>query len=151
MKNEEAKNAKAGTSRMYHGVYQRYLKFGKNKYVLKRNAVINSSNETIKMAKKAHYPIHLITKCLSFIINDNHEKRIQMKDHQLKGEWRRYREFQPARIGNKSGKELDQWIVVYSMEGSKLKLTLVTTGNHSIFNKTKPAKIIKNTKYLGKM
>lgn len=136
---------------MYHGVYQRYLKFGKNKYVLKRNAVINSSNETIKMAKKAHYPIHLITKCLSFIINDNHEKRIQMKDHQLKGEWRRYREFQPARIGNKSGKELDQWIVVYSMEGSKLKLTLVTTGNHSIFNKTKPAKIIKNTKYLGKM
>lgn len=52
-----AKNAKAGTSRMYHGIYQikgkRYLKFGRNRYVLKRNAVINSSNETIKMAKKA--------------------------------------------------------------------------------------------------
>lgn len=52
-----AKNAKAGTSRMYHGIYQikgkRYLKFGRNRYVLKRNAVINSSNETIKMAKKS--------------------------------------------------------------------------------------------------
>lgn len=39
----------------------------------------------LKRLKKAHYPIHLITKCLSFIINDNKEKRIQMKDHQLKG------------------------------------------------------------------
>jgi len=25
----------------------------------------------LKRLKKAHYPIHLITKCLSFIINDN--------------------------------------------------------------------------------
>lgn len=39
----------------------------------------------LKRLKKAHYPIHLITKCLSSIINDNKEKRIQMKDHQLKG------------------------------------------------------------------
>lgn len=112
---------------------------------------ISSFARELKKLKKAHYPIHLITKCLSFIINDNHEKRIQMKDHQLKGEWRRYREFHPIRISNKSSKELDQWVVVYSIEGSKLKLTLVTTGNHSIFNKTKPDKIIKNTKYLGKM
>lgn len=105
----------------------------------------------LKRLKKAHYPIHLITKCLSFIINDNKEKRIQMKDHQLKGEWQKYREFHPARLSNKGGKELDQWIVVYSIERSKLKLILVTTGDHSIFNKTKPTKVIKNTKYLGKM
>lgn len=105
----------------------------------------------LKKQKKANYPIHLITKCLSYIINDDQEKRAKMKDHQLKGKWKKYREFHPARISNSSGKELDQWVVVYIREGSKLKLTLVASGDHSIFNKVKPARAIKNTKYLGKM
>lgn len=105
----------------------------------------------LKKQKKANYPIHLITKCLKYIVKNDSKKRIQMKDHQLHGQWKKYREFHPARIGNVSGKEFDQWVVIYRWEGSKLKLTLAASGDHSIFNKFNPNQITKSNKYFGKI
>lgn len=105
----------------------------------------------LKKLKKENYPIHLITKCLKYIITNDTENRIKIKDHQLYGQWNNYREFHPARISNISGKEFDQWVVIYSWKDSKLNLTLVATGNHSIFNKLNAKQITKSSKYFGKI
>lgn len=110
--------------------------------------VTSSFTRELKKLKKANYPIHLITRCLKYIINNNEDKRKQMKDHQLTGQWRKYREFHPARISNESDKRFDQWIVIYLREGSKLKLTLVATGDHSILHRKDPDKVIKVSKRL---
>lgn len=100
----------------------------------------------LKKLKKDNYPVHLITICLKYIVQDNQDKKHVIKDHQLTGQWQAYREFHPARISNYSGSEYDQWIVVYKKYGSKIKLTLVATGNHSILRKLKPRKTIRSTK-----
>lgn len=113
--------------------------------------ITNSFARELKKQKKANYPIHLITKCLGYIVNNNEDKRKQIKDHQLKGQWKNYREFHPARISNESGKQFDQWIVIYLREGSKLKLTLVATGDHTILHKINPNKAIRASKLLTKI
>ena len=57
----------------------------------------------------------------------------QIKDHALKGNWRGYREFHPARYGN-YGKNYDNWIVIYQLDHDELILLLVATGSHEILN-----------------
>ncbi|WP_158179101.1 type II toxin-antitoxin system mRNA interferase toxin, RelE/StbE family, partial [Lactiplantibacillus plantarum] len=54
-------------------------------------------------------------------------------DHALKGNWRGYREFHPARYGN-YGKNYDNWIVIYQLDHDELILLLVATGSHEILN-----------------
>lgn len=102
----------------------------------------------LKKLKKANYPVHLITVCLKYILQGNQDKKRIIKDHQLSGQWRDYREFHPARISNYSGSKYDQWIVIYKKPSSKVKLILVATGNHSILHKLKPKRTVRNAKQL---
>ena len=98
-----------------------------------------------KLARK-HYPIDLIKNCVTAIIERDNETLRKVKDHELEGSWKRYREFHPARIG-KQGRQLDGWIVIYRVNKNEILLRLVTTGDHDIkgnhlinfFVKIKPA------------
>lgn len=86
----------------------------------------------LKRLKRKHYPVHLITACIEAIVDRDAIKLRIIKDHALSGKWSKYREFHPARINNTSGKQFDQWIVVYCIDNDRIVLTLIATGNHDI-------------------
>lgn len=88
--------------------------------------------ELRKLARK-HYPITVLTPCLAAIIKQDGPILRKIKDHALRGKWKGYREFHPARYGNYS-RGFDDWIVVYCLADQRLKLILVTTGNHKILH-----------------
>lgn len=97
----------------------------------------------LKRLKRKHYPIKLITKCLTAIINNDRKTLKRIKNHNLKGNWNEFNEFHPARIADLGNAKYDQWIVVYNLKHTKLTLTLATTGNHEILNKHDPNTILK--------
>lgn len=74
------------------------------------------------------------------ILENDTKKLRKIKHHQLKGKWKGYNEFHPARISSFSNSNYDQWIVVYSLTHHQLILTLVTTGDHKILDKHNPPK-----------
>lgn len=87
----------------------------------------------LKKLKRKHYPIKLISVCLRAILKNDTKQRMKIKDHPLKGKWKGYNEFHPARISNLNN--YDQWLVIYKISHQKLILTLVATGDHEILNK----------------
>lgn len=86
-----------------------------------------------KLARK-HYPISLIKECLKAIVERDVTTLRKIKDHELEGNWKGFREFHPARIG-KQGRQLDGWIVIYQIEKETITLTLVATGDHEILER----------------
>ncbi len=79
------------------------------------------------------YRITVLKPCLEAIVEQDVLVLKQIKDHALKGNWRGYREFHPARYGN-YGKNYDNWIVIYQLDHDELILLLVATGSHEILN-----------------
>lgn len=79
------------------------------------------------------YRITVLKPCLEAIVEQDVLVLKQIKDHALKGNWRGYREFHPARYGN-YGKNYDNWIVIYRLDHDELILLLVATGSHEILN-----------------
>ncbi|VFI64363.1 mRNA interferase YafQ [Lactiplantibacillus plantarum] len=86
--------------------------------------------ELKKLAKK-HFPITVLKPCLKAIVEQDVLVLKRIKDHALKGQWRGYREFHPARYEN-YGKNYDSWIVIYQLNNNELVLLLVATGSHEI-------------------
>lgn len=83
-----------------------------------------------KLARK-NYPVDLITDCVEAIINKDENTLTKIHDHSLKGKWKGYKAFHPARLGNKGRKEYDGWVVIYEIRKQELVLVLVDTGDHS--------------------
>ena len=74
-----------------------------------------SFERELKKLVKKHFPITVLKPCLEAIVEQDVLVLKQIKDHALKGNWRGYREFHPARYGN-YGKNYDNWIVIYQLD-----------------------------------
>lgn len=85
-----------------------------------------------KLARK-HFPIAVLKPCINALIDQDSLILKRIKDHALKGKWRGYREFHPARFGNYD-KAYDGWIVIYQLNHGELVLVLVATGVHEILD-----------------
>ncbi|MFD3388888.1 type II toxin-antitoxin system RelE/ParE family toxin [Ligilactobacillus salivarius] len=84
-----------------------------------------------KLARK-NYPVGLVRKCVDAILDRDSETLVKMHDHSLKGKWKGYRAFHPARL-EKGRKEYDNWVVVYQIRKKELILVLVDTGDHGTY------------------
>ncbi|EHN58754.1 type II toxin-antitoxin system YafQ family toxin [Oenococcus kitaharae] len=85
-----------------------------------------------KLAKK-HFPVSVLKACLKALAEQDQAILKRIKDHALKGKWRGYREFHPARYGS-YGQIYDSWIVIYQLNDEELVLLLVATGSHEILD-----------------
>ena len=88
----------------------------------------------LKRLARKHLPISVLKPCLRAIVEKDSPKLTRIKDHALKGKWKGYREFHPARYGGGHSQSLDNWIVIYRLNPDELILLLVATGSHEVLD-----------------
>ncbi|GAX07111.1 addiction module toxin RelE/StbE family protein [Secundilactobacillus pentosiphilus] len=73
-----------------------------------------------KKLKKKHYNIGKLSDAIQAIVDDDHGKLQGMKHHKLKGIWSGFDEIHIE----------SNWLLIYYIEGDRLKLVLTDTGSH---------------------
>ena len=86
-----------------------------------------SFERELKKLVKKHFPITVLKPCLKAIVKQDVLVLKQIKDHALKGNWRGYREFHPARYGNYGKK----FIPVASSQKNKFLIKPVKLKNQT--------------------